>query len=443
MSEDDKKNKGKKAKAKSLKAVAKQSEPGSPTPAESIKRLIATRARRDNDPKERESGDDKFHAAVRLWEEKQRARVDNVVYAKFGSSRGPTPPDPLAAAEARIRRALGEQLGEEGTRYTSTPGVRAPIADKFFRAIAGLTDRGRVTRGKEYARQDRVLRVTFEADRICGYVKGTQLEPFEVSLELPQRRGEDAVNLAAALSESEALSALRAGRISDGLFRKLVVDPEIEEIECYCSCPDRRVAACKHAVALALVAGEKISDDPNRLVATRGLDLGDIEKLVEAATPLDETELLEPERYWHGKRLPPLPQVEVRPVFDEGSKELLEHALRPVVITRMQAQHAVDELREIYDRLVGRELTRYGERIEQGDAQGEGYRMVEDFGSHIDDHLAFADEDEPADPRQPRFLPSPTRPPRPRIIDAQVERELPAPGTVTPFSRPRSPEADD
>lgn len=452
MSEDDKKPEAKTAKAKSLKAVAKQSEPGSPTPAESIKRLIATRARRAAEGQDGDASgsQDDLHPRLNLGAKPKRPEVDNVVYAKFGASRGstPAPPDPLAEAEARIRRALEMELSGKGVHRTCTEGVRSPIADQLFRVIADMTDRGRETRGIEYARQDRVHGVVFDANRISGYVKGTQLEPFQVSLWLPERRGEDAVRLAAMLSQSESLAALRDGQISDELFEAMVGNPIVEDIEWRCTCPDFGRVPCKHAVALALIAGEMVSDDPNRLARTRGLDLDDIEKLVEAATPVDETELLEPERYWHGKRLPPLPPVDVSSVFDEGSKELLEHALRPVVITKMQAQHAVDEMREIYDRMVGRAVNKYGERMEEDDPDnagpGEGYRLADDFGSHIDDHLAFADEDdEDDDPRMPRFEPSLKRPPRPRIIDAQVERELPAPGTVTPFRRPRSPEADD
>jgi hypothetical protein len=117
---------------------------------------------------------------------------------------------------------------------TSSVG-RLPAA--MLRALAAeLSDPGRFSRAKVYARDGAVLDIEIEPGQVRGDVQGSRYEPYVATLHTqPARDGEGLLGLI----------------------------PERDEIFAECSCPDAETfGTCKHALAVLLVLADEVSIEP-------------------------------------------------------------------------------------------------------------------------------------------------------------------------------------
>jgi hypothetical protein len=109
---------------------------------------------------------------------------------------------------------------------------RLPAA--MLRALAAeLSDPGRFSRAKSYARDGAVVDIEVEAGQVRGQVQGSRYEPYAVTIHAePARDGEGLLGLI----------------------------PERGELFCECSCPDAETfGTCKHGLAVLLVLADEVS----------------------------------------------------------------------------------------------------------------------------------------------------------------------------------------
>jgi uncharacterized Zn finger protein len=127
----------------------------------------------------------------------------------------------------------------------TNPAGRLPAA--MLRALAAeLSDPGRFTRAKTYARDGAVIDIEVEPGQARGLVQGSRYEPYAVTIHCePAADGEGLLGLI----------------------------PERGELLAQCSCPDAETfGTCKHALAVLLVLADEVSIDTGVLERWRSPD---------------------------------------------------------------------------------------------------------------------------------------------------------------------------
>lgn len=124
----------------------------------------------------------------------------------------------------------------------------------MLRALsAELSDPGRYSRGKGYARDGAVIDIEIRPGEVAGEVLGSRREPYRVSLHadaMPMRDVPGALTAAAAV---------------------VALIPDRTEMSVQCSCPDADGGLmCKHAIAVLLVFADEVSIEPELLARWRG-----------------------------------------------------------------------------------------------------------------------------------------------------------------------------
>ncbi|KAB3523198.1 hypothetical protein GC425_02250 [Corynebacterium sp. zg254] len=169
--------------------------------------------------------------------------------ADFGARR-------RAEQQAEIRRPA---VPRSGGNWASTT---------FMDLALEGADHGRVTRGRDYFRAGHVLYVAWSTDHLVGWVKGSQLEPFEVVMTF-NPMDEDTKDAVATLlgSSPKVLHEYMVGRPPS-----ILTTPLLSAIAgCYCDCPDR-MPVCKHIVAVAMRFARELEESPLELLHLRGID---------------------------------------------------------------------------------------------------------------------------------------------------------------------------
>jgi hypothetical protein len=144
---------------------------------------------------------------------------------------------------SRPRRSFGNQPG----RLVAT----------MLRALAAeLSDPGRSSRAKAYARDGAVIEIDIRPEVVSGLVLGSRRDPYEVLL---------AVDPA---PDDEIARADNAATTSS----MTMLIPDRDELAVSCTCPDAGGfpgVLCKHAVALLLVLADETSVEPELLIRWR------------------------------------------------------------------------------------------------------------------------------------------------------------------------------
>ena len=139
----------------------------------------------------------------------------------------------------------------------------------MLRALAAeLSDPGRYSRAKAYARDGAVIDIDIRPQTVTGLVLGSRRQPYEVLLaaDAGQRRGDRRRRPGGARLDDDA----RPGR---------------EELSVACTCPDAAGVGgglCKHAVALLLVLADETTIEPELLVRWRSPDPDDRVRALDA-----------------------------------------------------------------------------------------------------------------------------------------------------------------
>jgi uncharacterized Zn finger protein len=167
----------------------------------------------------------------------------------------------------------------------------------MLRALAAeLSDPGRFTRAKSYARDGAVFDIEIEPGEVRGQVQGSRYEPYLATL------------FAAPADDTDSLLGLI---------------PDRDELIATCTCPDEGPHGfCKHALATLLVLADEITVDPGELTLWRS---GDREELGARFITAEAGEVVDILAPWltAPAPLPELPVVPARlPVPTPGSNQV-------------------------------------------------------------------------------------------------------------------------
>ena len=192
---------------------------------------------------------------------------------------------------ARKRRRRSSYYDDYWPSYQSSPirvedGIRAKSqrgefgenwwGERWSRALRGLMDPRRLSRGRSYARQGQVLNIDVEAGAVSARVQGSRRTPYRVEIRLEPLGDRQWEVVLDALAEQ----ALFAAQLLNG-----EMPPEVEDVfegvgvplfpasrqdlHTDCSCPDL-ANPCKHIAAVYYLLGERFDADPFLLFELRG-----------------------------------------------------------------------------------------------------------------------------------------------------------------------------
>jgi uncharacterized Zn finger protein len=163
-----------------------------------------------------------------------------------------------------------------------------------------VMDRGRLQRGRSYARKGQVLSLEEGKGQITAKVQGSRRTPYKVTIELTPLSEKDWNKVLAALAERPYFVAqLLAGEMPQEIEEafqaaKLDLFPGRRELKQHCNCPDS-AAVCKHLAAVQYILAERFDEDPFLLFRLRGKTQDEV--LAALGGGLAETETAVPPEY--------------------------------------------------------------------------------------------------------------------------------------------------
>lgn len=166
---------------------------------------------------------------------------------------------------------------DKGIKAKSKRGdfVKNWWASRWLAAMERVMDRGRLQRGRTYARKGQVLSLEEGKGQVKAKVQGSQRTPYKVTIELTPLSEKDWEKVLAALAERPYFVAqLLAGEMPQEIEEafeaaKLELFPGRRELKQYCNCPDS-AAVCKHLAAVHYILAERFDEDPFLLFRLRG-----------------------------------------------------------------------------------------------------------------------------------------------------------------------------
>lgn len=197
---------------------------------------------------------------------------------------------------------------DKGIKAKSKRGafVKNWWATRWIEAMTQLGDRGRLQRGRSYARKGQVVALDEKKEGIAAKVQGSRKTPYKVTINLTPLTDAQWDKVIAALSERAIFAAqLLAGEMPQEI-EQVFADVGVPlfpirsgDLQAACSCPDY-ASVCKHLAATHYILGERFDEDPFLLFRLRGRNEQQImEKLrqsgadaaefgLEPAPPLDD-----------------------------------------------------------------------------------------------------------------------------------------------------------
>ncbi len=167
---------------------------------------------------------------------------------------------------------------EDGIKSKSQYGkfVENWWADRWIKALRGLMDSRRLSRGRSYARRGQVLQIDVEAGAVSARVQGSRRTPYRVEIALQPLSDRQWEAVLDALSEQAIFSAQllngemppEVEQVFDGIGVPLFPASR-RDLNTDCSCPDS-ANPCKHIAAVYYLLGERFDEDPFLLFELRG-----------------------------------------------------------------------------------------------------------------------------------------------------------------------------
>jgi len=149
-------------------------------------------------------------------------------------------------------------------------------AARWIKALEQLVDKGRLSRGRSYARRGQVLEIKEKKGGIEAKVQGSRRTPYQITINLKPLTEKQWEQVIDALAERAIFTAqLLAGEMPQEIEEAFVAAgvklfPEKSgELETDCSCPDWS-NPCKHVAAAHYILGEQFDEDPFLLFRLRG-----------------------------------------------------------------------------------------------------------------------------------------------------------------------------
>lgn len=166
---------------------------------------------------------------------------------------------------------------DEGIKARSKRGdfVKNWWATRWIAAMERVMDRGRLQRGRSYARKGQVLSLEEGKGQITAKVQGSRRTPYKITVALQPLSEADWNKVITALVERPYFVAqLLAGEMPQEIEEafaavKLDLFPSKRELKQSCSCPDW-ADVCKHLAAVHYILAERFDVDPFLLFRLRG-----------------------------------------------------------------------------------------------------------------------------------------------------------------------------
>jgi len=158
----------------------------------------------------------------------------------------------------------------------------------FVAALEDGGDRGRLSRGRTYARAGQVGELRPQRGAVTARVQGSRDRPYLVEVGVRRWSATEVEAVVAVVVENPLLLApLFAGDVPPalvGLLEEVGVDllPAAGDVTYDCSCPDDG-EPCKHAAALVYVLAERLDDEPATALTLRGVELAELLRRIEDA----------------------------------------------------------------------------------------------------------------------------------------------------------------
>ncbi|MCT9929323.1 SWIM zinc finger family protein [Planotetraspora sp. A-T 1434] len=153
---------------------------------------------------------------------------------------------------------------------------------RFIDILESICDKGRLSRGRSYARAGNVLDLDIAPGLVRSRVQGSRPEPYDVVIEIAAYGAADWERLtealgAQALYRAKLLAGEMPREIEDvfsecglPLFPSSNQQDDEQGLEMECSCPDWGFP-CKHLSAVLYLLAERFDDDPFLVLAWRGM----------------------------------------------------------------------------------------------------------------------------------------------------------------------------
>ncbi|NEP18977.1 MAG: hypothetical protein F6J97_19100 [Leptolyngbya sp. SIO4C1] len=163
---------------------------------------------------------------------------------------------------------------------------------KFITAIENLTDSGRLSRGRSYARGNKVKGFDIDGNLVTAQVRGSvnpyfgvYKEPlYHITIEFqPLSAAKWSAAVAAMASKASVISRLLLNEIPDDIektFQSLnltLLPGSRKDFKTSCSCPDWS-NPCKHIAGVYYLVAAELDQDPFLLFELRGLSRQDLIK---------------------------------------------------------------------------------------------------------------------------------------------------------------------
>lgn len=167
---------------------------------------------------------------------------------------------------------------DEGIKAKSKRGefVKNWWATRWLASMERVMDRGRLQRGRTYARAGQVLSLEEQKGSIVARVQGSRSKPYKITIQVEPLSGAAWERVLMALAERPIFVAqLLAGEMPreiEEAFTAAGVSlfPEkARDLKQECSCPDY-ASVCKHLAAVHYILAERFDDDPFLLFRLRG-----------------------------------------------------------------------------------------------------------------------------------------------------------------------------
>ncbi len=185
---------------------------------------------------------------------------------------------------------------DEGIKAKSKRGafVKNWWATRWIQAMEQLMDRGRLQRGRRYARKGQVLSLTEGVGEVVGKVQGSRSRPYTITIQIKPLTDAQWEQVIEALAARPIfLAQLLAGEMPQEIEEafadvNLSLFPTSRELAQECNCPDW-AEVCKHLAAVHYILAERFDEDPFLLFRLRGKTQDEI---MEALSKLPGTEEL-------------------------------------------------------------------------------------------------------------------------------------------------------
>ncbi|WP_026918290.1 SWIM zinc finger family protein [Gordonia shandongensis] len=263
-------------------------------------------------------------------------------------------------------------------------GRRAPVRSygvtgwgrAFLDAVEGGAEHRQVTGARRYFRDRHVDALSITRGVVTASVRGSQLDPFDVRLEMRTVDAETVVGLLVSQGATDDLLDLARGAQPPTLGG-FVAPTESADVVSDCTCPDER-PRCTHVLAVAFEVAAEIDRHPATLLTVMGTDLPELlaaasgdgasgdgasgdgasgDGVVPAGSTGSDGEDRAPfgdDPFGDRLVAPPVPSFPAVDPLDDLDPTTLRHALRATGVATTEVTEALDELAAVYEVLTRR-----------------------------------------------------------------------------------------